>query len=202
MSNDTVLNEDVKKYELMLIVDPDIGLDSIKKRLDDVKKMITKKGKEAKGDIFFEDDWGMRDLAYTIKKRTKGYYMVYNFTTEPAMIQDMDRTLRLENEVLRHMIINLPFSYEPKTLATMMEEAAKEEALKPPKDDKKQSRGGAPMRAAPAPAPAPVKKEEKVEAKVEKKAPVKKEKEEKKETSMEEVDAKLKSIIDNPDLNF
>ncbi|MCC7197336.1 30S ribosomal protein S6 [Candidatus Peregrinibacteria bacterium] len=198
MSNNSVLNEDVKKYELMLIVDPEIGLDSIKKRLDDVTKMITKKGKEAKGEIFFQDDWGMRDLSYSIKKRTKGYYMVFDFTCEPALIKDFDRTLRLENDVLRHMIITLPFAYEPKSLAVMMEEAAKEEALKPPREDKKGGR--APMR--PAPVAAPVKKEEKAEVKVEKKAPAKKEKEEKKETSMEEVDAKLKSIIDNPDLNF
>lgn len=199
MSNNSVLNEDVKKYELMLIVDPEIGLDSIKKRLDDVTKMITKKGKEVKGEIFFQDDWGMRDLAYSIKKRTKGYYMVFDFICEPALIKEFDRALRLENEVLRHMIVTLPFAYEPKSLATMMEEAAKEEALKPPREDKKGGR--APMRNA-APAPVAVKKEEKVEVKVEKKAPVKKEKEEKKETSMAEVDAKLKSIIDNPDLNF
>lgn len=198
MSNESVLNEDVKKYELMLIVDPEIGLDSIKKRLDDVTKMITKKGKEAKGEIFFQDDWGMRDLSYSIKKRTKGYYMVFDFTCEPALIKDFDRTLRLENDILRHMIITLPFAYESKSLAVMMEEAAKEEALKPPREDKKGGR--APMRAAPA--ATPVKKEEKAEVKVEKKAPAKKEKEEKKETSMEEVDAKLKSIIDNPDLNF
>jgi small subunit ribosomal protein S6 len=200
MSNNSVLNEDVKKYELMLIVDPEIGLDSIKKRLDDVTKMITKKGAVAKGEIFFQDDWGMRDMAYSIKKRTKGYYMVYDFICEPALIKEFDRALRLENEVLRHMIVTLPFAYEPKSLAIMLEEAAKEEALKPPREDKKGGR--APMRPAPAPVAAPVKKEEKVEAKVEKKAPVKKEKEEKKETSMEEVDAKLKSIIDNPDLNF
>jgi small subunit ribosomal protein S6 len=199
MSNNSVLNEDVKKYELMLIVDPEIGLDSIKKRLDDVTKMITKKGKEVKGEIFFQDDWGMRDLSYSIKKRTKGYYMVFDFICEPALIKEFDRALRLENEVLRHMIVTLPFAYEPKSLATMMEEAAKEEALKPPREDKKGGR--APMRSS-APAPVVAKKEEKVEVKVEKKAPVKKEKEEKKETSMAEVDAKLKSIIDNPDLNF
>ena len=191
MSNNSVQNEDVKKYELMLIVDPDIGLDGIKKRLEEVRKMISKKGKSGSGEIFFEDDWGMRDLSYDIRKRQKGYYMVYNFMAEPSFIKDFDRTLRLEREVLRHMIVTLPFAYEPKSLAQMMEEAAKEEAAKPQKEDKKSR----PVASRPAP-----RRKETIEPKVEKKSPVKKE--EGKETSIADVDAKLKSIIDNPDLNF
>ena len=44
----------MNKYELMVILNPDIGIDATKKRLDEVKKLITSQ----KGEVVFEDDWG------------------------------------------------------------------------------------------------------------------------------------------------
>jgi small subunit ribosomal protein S6 len=100
----------MKQYELMVIVDPDIGTDAIKKRLEEIKKMIAKRN----GEIFFEDIWELLDLAYKIKKRETGYYAVFDINIEGEAIKELDNIFKLENEILRHMFVSLPSGYEPK----------------------------------------------------------------------------------------
>lgn len=173
----------MKRYELMVIVTPDIGGDALNKRLDAIREIITSN----KGEIFLEDLWGMRGLAYPIKKQEQGFYVIFYFTLDSEFLTELDTTLRLENEVLRHLLVALPEGYEPITMEAKAakdaeEMAEKEEASteKPKKTTRKKE----------------VVEEEKVE---------KKEKETKKtdpSPSLEEVDKKLDDVLDNPDLNF
>ncbi|MCC6643639.1 30S ribosomal protein S6 [Candidatus Peregrinibacteria bacterium] len=109
------------KYELMVIVDSGIGQAAVTKRLESIKKQIAKHG-----EIFFEDIWGERDLAYTMKKASKGHYAVFGFSFEPSEMKEFETGLRLEPEVIRHLIVKLPLKYEPKTLEQMKEEHEKE----------------------------------------------------------------------------
>lgn len=99
------------KYELMVIVDSGIGQANVQKRLDTIKKTIAKHG-----EIFFEDIWGERDLAYPMKKATKGYYAVFGFNFDPTELVEFETGLRLEPEVIRHLIVKLPLKFEPMTL--------------------------------------------------------------------------------------
>jgi len=169
------------KYELMLIVNPDIGGDATEKRLEKVRKLI----KSQKGEVFYEDLWGIKDLAYAMKKHDAGYYAVLYFNLdEDGDLNEIDTTLRLENEILRHMIVKLPSIYEPKSFANRDEEEEPDDLFAADAEKKT------------------VKKvtKEKKEVKASQKAPSKSDKKEDK--SLKDVDAKLKSIIDNPDLNF
>lgn len=210
------VREDANKYELMVIINPDIGVDAIKKRLDETRKLLTAEKDGVAGEIFFEDVWGTRDLAYKIKKHDKGYYAVFDFVTDPSMIREMETTLGLETEVIRHMIVRLPGAYQSLNYAALLEKQAIEEeekkAAKLAAKNKRPLRPGEKPEAVRVPAKAEkvaektvekesAKSEEKVEAKDEVKEEVK-EKPKKKETTLEDVDAKLKSIIDNPDINF
>jgi small subunit ribosomal protein S6 len=211
MKNEFV-REDANKYELMVIVNPDIGQEEIDKQLGEIKEMlIFSKGE--KPEIFFEDIWGLRDLAYRIKKHERGFYAVYDFLMDPSLVQELDTNLKLETSVLRHMIVKLPFTYEAKTLAVMDKEQEAYELANPRKGRKKPEE--AVKKEAVKPAPAEVKVAEKAAEKVgaaESAVEQKEEKEEKpkktvakkepKATTLEDVDAKLKSIIDNPDINF
>ncbi len=186
---DTVAGENIKKYEIMVIINPNLGADALKKRLDEIRKLLTGQKGERSGKVFFEDDWGLRDLTYVIKKHDRGYYAVFDFMMDPALINEVDTTLRLENEILRHMIITLPFAYEPKSFAKIEEEKEEEK-----KEEKKPGRFAPPKKAV-------VRKEE-VEPKAAMPADTLSEEAPKKKTTLEDVDAKLKSIIDNPDINF
>ncbi|MBD3270732.1 30S ribosomal protein S6 [Candidatus Peregrinibacteria bacterium] len=105
------------KYELMIIISMDNGLQEAKKTLESIKKQL-----QADGKIFFEDVWGERDLAYTMKKQDKGFYAVYNFSFNPEKVSELETNLRLDTQVIRHLLIKVPFKYEPKSLADFEKE--------------------------------------------------------------------------------
>jgi small subunit ribosomal protein S6 len=99
------------KYELMVIIDPGIGQANVQKRLESIKKTIAKHG-----EIFFEDIWGEKELAYPMKKASKGFYAVFGFNFEAAELKEFETGLTLEPEVIRHLVVKLPLKYEPMTL--------------------------------------------------------------------------------------
>lgn len=112
------------KYELMVIVDSGIGQADVDKRLESIRKQIAKHGK-----IFFEDLWGEKEFAYSIKGLNKGYYAVLGFSFEPSEVKELETSLRLEPEVVRHLLVKLPIKYEPKSLEELKKahlEAAEE----------------------------------------------------------------------------
>lgn len=119
------------KYELMVIIDSGIGQANIDKRLEAIRKQLSKHGK-----IFFEDMWGERDFAYPMKKMTKGFYAVIDCTFDPAEIKELETTLRLEPEVVRHMLVKIPLKYEPKTLEEMKTAHLEANAEKTEKQEK------------------------------------------------------------------
>lgn len=181
----------MKNYELMVIIKPDIGIDEIEKHLNDIKALITSN----KGEVTFEDQWGTRDIAYKIKKYDRGHYTVLNFSAETNLIAELENTLKLSNDVLRHLVTGIPEGYEPmshKDFEKRDEEAAAEAEKEEDSKTKKPSTKKA-TTTKPASKSAP-KEEVKESAKEEKTADT--------GSSLEDVDAKLKSIIDNPDLNF
>jgi small subunit ribosomal protein S6 len=120
--------ESVNKYELMVIIDSGIGQADVDKRLDLIRKQISKHGK-----IFFEDIWGERDFAYQIKKLKKGFYAVLAFSFDPTELKEFETLLRLEPEVVRHLLVKLPLKYEPISLEDLKKahlEAAEAKAEK------------------------------------------------------------------------
>ena len=64
-----------------------------------LKKYISPSGK-----ITGVNEWGLRGLAYEIKKQMKGYYVVVNFTAEPKAVSEFNRIVALDSKVLRFLI--------------------------------------------------------------------------------------------------
>jgi len=197
-------SEDTKRYELMAIIMPDIGEAAIKKRIEKIRSNIT----DMKGEIVFEEAWGLRDLAYPIRKQVQGFYTVLDFNLEPEHLQELDRILRLDTEVLRHILMVLPAYYQPLSYAKIEEG---------PEEMVEEKKVRAPGKKIEIPKEAEVKveekpvepkekekekevKEEEVKAEPAPKAPRKKE--EPKQQTLEDIDKKLDSILQNPDINF
>ena len=84
------------KYELMLIIPPDLGEEGSKKELDEVRKLISSNG----GEIYHEDLWGTRDLAQRIKNHDQGYYAVFNLTLDPTKVSEIEGVLNISQPVL------------------------------------------------------------------------------------------------------
>ncbi len=89
------------QYELMVILDPEIDERQVAPNLDKFLKVITNDG----GTIENVDVWGRRRLAYEIQKKTEGIYAVVNFTATSEATQELDRQLKLSEQIMRTKIL-------------------------------------------------------------------------------------------------
>lgn len=103
---------DLLQYELMVILPPDLSDQQLKTRLDEIRTAITEDG----GKILNEDLAGIRDMAYRIGKHDRGCYFVFHFQHDPAKVPTVERTVRIETGVLRHLLIKTPSAYHFKAL--------------------------------------------------------------------------------------
>lgn len=93
----------MRAYELMVIVDAELDDEVIDAQVKRVAELVTQRGGEVKA----EDRWGRRRFAYEINHKTEGYYVVYSFVGGSELNQ-LERALRLADEIVRHKLIRLP----------------------------------------------------------------------------------------------
>lgn len=92
----------VRKYELMVILDPVRSDEDQQKTLDKLNETVTKYG----GTPDKVDLWGKRRLAYQINKRREGFYALIYFDTDTAneVLSELERECRFQEEIMRHLI--------------------------------------------------------------------------------------------------
>ncbi len=94
----------MNKYEIMFIVKPNLEESEIKKTVKALEKTLT----DTKTKITLSKELGQKEFAYEIKKFKSGYYYLYNVeTSSETAIKEFDRIASLNENVLRHLIINL-----------------------------------------------------------------------------------------------
>ena len=94
----------MKAYELLFFVDPAITDEVRAGVMKRVEVAITENG----GKIDNVDNWGKRKLACEIDKLTEGDYTLVNFHADPSQIAELDRILRINDAVKRHMVVRRP----------------------------------------------------------------------------------------------
>lgn len=92
-------------YELMVIIDGDVDDPKAQGWMKSVTDGVTAADGEMHGKI---DWWGKRQFAYLINKKPAGYYLVAEIVANPGALDDLERTLRLADEIVRHKLIRLP----------------------------------------------------------------------------------------------
>ena len=90
-------------YELMKIVNPDLGEDAVEK----VITRFTNNVKKNDGEVIRIEDMGIKTLAYKIEKRSKGHYFLSYLEGPGTMLSEIERTLGIDENVLRFIIIQL-----------------------------------------------------------------------------------------------
>jgi len=93
-----------RPYEVMIIIDADLDEETIRAAVERWIQLIESKGAE-RGHV---DWWGKRRLAYEIKHKSEGYYVVVQARAEPAAMDELHRTLSLADEVIRHKVLRIP----------------------------------------------------------------------------------------------
>jgi small subunit ribosomal protein S6 len=90
----------VRKYEVMFIVKP-LEEEATNAVITKFETLITNNG----GTIDKIDRWGKRRLAYEVKDFMDGFYVLMYFSAEPKVIKELDRVMKITEEILKHMII-------------------------------------------------------------------------------------------------
>ncbi len=96
----------MRDYEMLYILDPELGDEDLPAALDKVNNLVTRLGGEM-GEINQTAPWGKRRLAYPINKTQDGFYVLANFRMDPDKTGELERDLRISENVFRHMLINL-----------------------------------------------------------------------------------------------
>lgn len=94
----------MKAYELLFFVDPAASEEMRAGAMKRIEVAITANG----GTIDSVEDWGKRKLAFEVDKLTEGDYTLINFHADPDDIAELDRVLRINDAVKRHMIVRRP----------------------------------------------------------------------------------------------
>lgn len=111
----------IRHYETMFIVKPTLTEEETKAQIDGVKSRIEKNG----GEIVAYDDMGTRNLAFEIEKNKRGYYYVIYFKAPSDSIKELERTYKVNENILRFIFVKYENKAEIKHWTVMSEEAAK-----------------------------------------------------------------------------
>ena len=91
----------MKKYELIFILKADQPEAEMEARVARVREILA----DHNGEITQENHWGVRRLAYEIEYESRGNYMFLKFKSAGTVVADLDKFLRLDDKVLRHLVV-------------------------------------------------------------------------------------------------
>jgi small subunit ribosomal protein S6 len=91
----------MRRYEVMVILDPSLDERTVAPSLDQFLTVVRGDG----GTVEKVDVWGRRRLAYDIDKKSEGIYAVIDLSAEPATVKELDRQLTLNESILRTKVI-------------------------------------------------------------------------------------------------
>ena len=94
----------MRAYELMIIFDADVEDTGVQSALTHLGQQVEAGG----GTVAKTDRWGRRRFAYEINHKFEGIYVVLEIVTEARSLEDVERDLRLADDVVRHKLIRLP----------------------------------------------------------------------------------------------
>ena len=98
-----------RQYEAVYIFDSALEEAAINEKLARFHALIQQPGE----DTIKVNHWGKRTLAYPVKKRETGYYVVVNFEAAPSQLPEFERAIKLDESVLRHLVVVTEHDYTP-----------------------------------------------------------------------------------------
>ena len=90
-------------YESVLIARQDLGASQVNSLVENLSEVLKREG----GEVVKVDNWGLKNLAYRIKKNRKGHYVLLNITAPAKAIFEYERLMRLNEDVIRYMTIKV-----------------------------------------------------------------------------------------------
>ena len=95
-------------YENVFIARQDISSAQVDALADQFTQLVSDQG----GQVTKREYWGLRNISYRIKKNRKGHYMLFNLDAPPAAVNELERTMRINEDVLRYLTVRVD-EHEP-----------------------------------------------------------------------------------------
>ncbi len=93
----------VKQYETVFIATPVLSEQQMKEAVAKYTKLIADNG----GEVVYEEDWGLRQLAYPIQHKTSGFYYLIQFKAEPSFIESLETQYFRDERIIRFITVAL-----------------------------------------------------------------------------------------------
>ena len=93
----------MNKYESVLIARQDLGASQVNTLVDELKNVISAQG----GEVVRVDNWGLKNLAYRIKKNRKGHYVLMNISAPAQAVAEYERVMRVNEDIIRYMTVRV-----------------------------------------------------------------------------------------------
>ncbi len=126
----------MKRYETMVIIDPDLSEQERSGLFDRLGELVTGQS----GYVVELDEWGTRKLAYEIKKKPRGYYARLDYCGSGDLVKELERNLRIDDRFFKYMTVLLEDEVDVEALKA---EAARKEAEKAEAESKKAAEAAA-----------------------------------------------------------
>ena len=93
----------MNKFEAVILISPEISSTNHSNEIENFKKNIT----ENEGSIINQEDWGLRELSYNIKKFTKAFYVFFQIEANGTILNKINNSLIQNDNILRHLFIKV-----------------------------------------------------------------------------------------------
>lgn len=90
-----------RNYELVLVIDPEVGKEDLQKLTQTIEELLTKVG----GKLVKATGWGSKELIYPIQKKATGQFLLWEISLEADKVIDLEKKLKLEKKLLRYLLI-------------------------------------------------------------------------------------------------
>ena len=91
----------MRKYEIMLILPAEVEEETVGGVIDRIARVLGERG----GEVTKADRWGRRRFAHEIEKRSEGYYVIVECTSDPTVVRELERVLTLADDVVRFKVV-------------------------------------------------------------------------------------------------
>jgi small subunit ribosomal protein S6 len=133
-------------YENVFIARQDISGAQVDALADNFAQLVADNG----GEVRKREYWGLRNLAYRMRKNRKGHYVMFNLSAPPAAVAELERTMRINEDVIRYLTIRVD-ALEEGPSAMMQSRSGREERSR--RGERERATEAAAERPAPAPEP-------------------------------------------------
>ena len=114
----------MRRYETIFIARPNTAEDEIEAVINRTSSIIEGDG----GTIINVDKWGLKKLAYLIKKESQGYYVYVDYAGMPASVSEAERIFRIDDKILKYLTVKLADFCDPEAVKEELAQAEPEPA--------------------------------------------------------------------------